>query len=82
MPAATAQRVIEIVEDHIGDEDLITVGSRFREDLGCDSLDEIELTMAFEEEFELEIPDAEARGLKTVGAVVDYIVARTARPAA
>lgn len=51
----------------------ITEGSSFMEDLGADSLDTVELVMALEEEFGLEIPDEEAEKIKTVGDAVSYI---------
>jgi acyl carrier protein len=53
--------------------------SRFEEDLGADSLDQCELTMAFEEKFEIEIPDADAQKLTTVGSVAEYITAHVSK---
>ena len=55
------------------DESTITPESKFAEDLGADSLDIVELVMALEEEFDIEIPDADAEKVVTVGDVVDYI---------
>ena len=55
------------------DENDITVTSSFLDDLGADSLDIVELIMAFEEEFDIEIPDDAAEKIVTVGDVVDYI---------
>ncbi len=55
------------------DESKITENSSFLDDLGLDSLDIIELIMAFEEEFDLEIPDEEAEKMKTVGDVIKYL---------
>lgn len=67
-------KVKEIVGKQLGAEDeAITAEATFVEDLGADSLDIVELVMALEEEFGLEIPDDEAEGIKTVKAAVDYI---------
>jgi acyl carrier protein len=51
----------------------VTLQAKFIEDLGADSLDTVELVMAFEEEFNVEVPDEEAEKLQTVGDVVKYI---------
>src|ERR1700722_8305788 len=56
-------------------EEEIALTSRFKEDLGADSLDHCELTMKFKEKFEIEIPDADAEKLTTVGRVVEYMTA-------
>ncbi|MBR5922302.1 MAG: acyl carrier protein [Clostridia bacterium] len=53
--------------------DIITMDTNIADELGADSLDVVELLMAIEEEFEVEIPDEEIESLKTVGSVVDYI---------
>ncbi|KYO66779.1 MULTISPECIES: acyl carrier protein [Thermovenabulum] len=67
-------RVKKIIADQLGmDEDDITPDASFIDDLGADSLDIVELIMAFEEEFDLEIPDEDAEKIKTVQDVVDYI---------
>jgi acyl carrier protein len=58
------------------DEDDITMDSGFVDDLGADSLDLVELIMALEEEFDMEIPDEDAEKITTVGDVVDYIKSR------
>ena len=64
----------EIIADKLGiSEDDITMESTFVDDLGADSLDIVELIMALEEELEVEIPDEDAEGFKTVGDVVEYI---------
>ncbi|EJO5348209.1 acyl carrier protein [Clostridium botulinum] len=59
------------------DEDEITMESSFIDDLGADSLDIVELIMALETEFDLEIPDEEAEKISTVGDVVNYIKSHT-----
>ena len=53
--------------------DIITMDTNIADELGADSLDVVELLMAIEEEFGVEIPDEKIEGLKTVGSVVDYI---------
>lgn len=69
-------KIKEIVVEQLGvDEDQVTLEANFIEDLGADSLDTVELIMAFEEEFDIEIPDTEAEKIKTVQDVVDYIEA-------
>jgi acyl carrier protein len=55
-------------------EDQVTTDAKFVEDLGADSLDQVELIMAMEDEFELKIPEEEAEKLDTVGTAVDYIM--------
>ncbi len=68
------EKVKKIIVDHLGvEEDKIVPSASFIEDLGADSLDQVELVMAFEEEFGLEIPDEAAEKLTTVGKVIDYI---------
>lgn len=62
-----------IVEQLSVEEDEITMESTFVEDLGADSLDIVELVMAFEEEFDMEIPDEDAEKIKTVGDAVKFI---------
>lgn len=70
----TESRVRTIIVDLLGvDEDQVVREARFREDLEADSLDLVELIMAFEEEFEGEISDEEAQKITTVGEAVDYI---------
>ena len=69
-------KIREIVVEQLGvDADQVTLESNFVEDLGADSLDTVELIMAFEEEFDIEIPDTEAEKIKTVQDVVTYIEA-------
>jgi acyl carrier protein len=71
---ATSAKVKSIIADQLGvGEDEIKPESSFIEDLGADSLDIVELVMAMEEEFEVEIPDEEAENIKTVGDAINYI---------
>ena len=68
------QKVKNIIAEQLGvGEDEIKITSSFIEDLGADSLDIVELVMAIEEEFEVEIPDEEAEKIKTVQDAVNYI---------
>jgi acyl carrier protein len=70
----TAERVKKIVVEHLGvDADKVTEAASFIDDLGADSLDTVELVMAFEEEFGVEIPDDAAETILTVGDAVKYI---------
>ena len=67
-------RVKKIIVDQLGiEESKITENSSFIDDLGADSLDIVELIMAFEEEFDIEIPDEDAEKMKTVGDAVKYL---------
>jgi len=68
------ERVKRIVIDQLGVEEAqVTTEAKCVEDLGADSLDTVELVMALEEEFKLEIPDDEAEKISTVGQAVEYI---------
>jgi acyl carrier protein len=58
-------------------EDQVTTEAKFVEDLGADSLDQVELIMALEDEFDLKIPEEEAEQLSTIGAAVDFILTKT-----
>ncbi|WHH61583.1 acyl carrier protein [Petroclostridium sp. X23] len=70
------EKVREIVVDQLGvEEDDVTMEASFIDDLGADSLDIVELIMALEEEFDLEIPDEEAEKIASVADVVGYIKA-------
>ncbi len=70
----TADRVTKIVVEHLGvDADKVTVDSSFIDDLGADSLDIVELVMAFEEEFGVEIPDDAAEKIATVKDAIAFI---------
>ena len=68
------ERVKKIVVEHLGVEpDKVTEGASFIDDLGADSLDTVELVMAFEKEFDIDIPDEEAEKLRTVGDAMSYL---------
>ncbi len=68
------QKVKSIIAEQLGvGEEEIKPESSFIEDLGADSLDIVELVMAMEEEFEVEIPDEEAEHIKTVGDAINYV---------
>tara|TARA_Y100001936_G_scaffold130397_1_gene127494 strand:+ start:1279 stop:1509 length:231 start_codon:yes stop_codon:yes gene_type:complete len=72
------EKVQKIVCEQLGvSPDEVKLAASFIDDLGADSLDTVELVMAFEEEFDLEIPDEEAEGIATVQSAVDYITANT-----
>ena len=72
--SSVAERVKKIVVEHLGvDEAKVTENASFVDDLGADSLDTVELVMAFEEEFGIEIPDEEAEKITRVKEAVDYI---------
>ncbi len=74
MASDVFERVKAIIVEQLGvDEDKVTPEARFREDLEADSLDLVELIMAFEEEFGGEISDEEAQNITTVGEAVAYI---------
>ncbi|MEK7850364.1 MAG: acyl carrier protein [Deltaproteobacteria bacterium] len=67
-------KVKKIIAKQLGvNEDQVVPGASFINDLGADSLDTVELVMALEEEFDIEIPDEEAEKIKTVGDAVNYI---------
>ena len=69
-----ADRVKKIVVEHLGvDEGKISDDASFIDDLGADSLDTVELVMAFEEEFNVEIPDDAAEKIQTVGDAINFI---------
>jgi acyl carrier protein len=71
---STEDRVKDIIVEQLGvSAEQVTIDAKFIEDLGADSLDTVELVMAFEEEFGIEVPDDEAETLLSVGDVVRYI---------
>jgi acyl carrier protein len=68
------EKVKDIIVEQLGvNPEQVTPQAKFIEDLGADSLDTVELVMAFEEEFNVEVPDEEAEKLQTVGDVIKYI---------
>ena len=72
--ATNQERLIEIIAKQLGvDEDNVTPDASFMEDLGADSLDTVELVMALEEEFDLEIPDSDAEKIQTVQDALNYL---------
>ena len=74
--ASIEQRVKDIIVEQLGvEEDEVSAEASFIDDLGADSLDTVELVMAFEEEFNIEIPDEDAEGISTVQDAIDYIKA-------
>lgn len=75
----TFEKVKKIVTDQLGVEaDKVVPEASFQNDLGADSLDTVELVMALEEEFDIEIPDEAAENIATVQAAVDFIDAKSA----
>jgi acyl carrier protein len=72
--ASIEQRVKDIIVEQLGvEEDEVSPEASFIDDLGADSLDTVELVMAFEEEFNIEIPDEDAEGISTVQDAIEYI---------
>jgi acyl carrier protein len=70
----TQQKITDLIVDQLGvDADSVIPDAHFIDDLGADSLDTVELVMAFEEEFDLEIPDEDAEKLETVGDAIKYL---------
>jgi acyl carrier protein len=73
-PMAVEDRIKKIIAEQLGvDEDEVVPEASFVDDLGADSLDTVELVMAFEEEFDIEIPDEDAEKILTVCRAMDYI---------
>lgn len=76
--AVAEEKVKKIIVEQLGvDEEDVTPDASFVDDLGADSLDTVELVMAFEEEFGIEIPDEDAEKILTVQNVIDYIKERS-----
>ena len=74
MAKPVEERVKEIIVEQLGvEEDEVNPNAKFIEDLGADSLDTVELVMAFEEEFSIEIPDDAAEKIQTVGDAINFI---------
>jgi acyl carrier protein len=79
MAEAVADRVRAIIAEQLGVKvEEVTDGASFIEDLGADSLDTVELVMALEEEFGIEIPDEDAEKMASVGDAIKYIESKTA----
>lgn len=72
--ANISERITKIVAEQLGvEEDQVTVEASFMDDLGADSLDTVELVMALEEEFDIEISDEDAEKIQTVQNAIDYV---------
>ncbi len=72
--ASVAERVFGIINEQLGvEKDKITLETSFVNDLGADSLDQVELVMELEEEFDVTIPDESAENIQTVGQAIDFI---------
>lgn len=72
--ASVEERVIDIVAEQLGvDKEKVTRDTSFVNDLGADSLDQVELVMELEEEFDIDIPDDAAEKIQTVGQAIDFI---------
>lgn len=72
--SSIVDRVVKIVAEQLNvKEDEVTLDASFVEDLGADSLDTVELVMALEEEFDIEIPDEDAEKITTVQQAIDYV---------
>lgn len=68
------EKLKEIIAEQLNvDENIVTLDASFKDDLGADSLDIVELVMAVEEEFDIEFPDEEAESISTVADAVEYI---------
>ena len=78
MAEVTEEKVKDIIVEELGVErDKLTNEASFMDDLGADSLDTVELVMAFEKEFDIDIPDEEAEKLRTVGDALKYLHDKT-----
>ncbi len=78
MSQTDVERIKKIIANTLKvDESKITENASFTEDLGADSLDLVELIMAFEDEYGVEIPDEDAQKIRTVGDALEYVRART-----
>lgn len=74
MAKEVVEKIKEIISEQLGvDEAEVTAAASFVDDLGADSLDQVELVMALEEAFDLEIPDEDAEKIRTVQDAIDYI---------
>ncbi|MEE8268094.1 MAG: acyl carrier protein [Gemmatimonadales bacterium] len=80
MAEVTEEKVKDIIVEELGVErDKLTNEASFMDDLGADSLDTVELVMAFEKEFDIDIPDEEAEKLRTVGDALEYLHDKTGK---
>lgn len=80
MSSDLQSKVIDIIVEELGVErEKVTPESSFMEDLGADSLDTVELVMAFEKEFDIDIPDEDAEKMRTVGDALKYLNEKTAK---
>lgn len=78
---STEEKVRKIIVDQLGvSPEEVTLEASFIDDLGADSLDTVELVMALEEEFDMEIPDEDAEKIVTVGDAIDYIEKHKGQP--
>ena len=78
MSAELDEKIIKVICDKLGvTADKVVTEAKFIEDLGADSLDQVELVMALEDEFSLEIPDEDAEKLKSVAEVMTYVKSKT-----
>ncbi len=78
MSAELDEKIIKVICDKLGvTADKVVTEAKFIEDLGADSLDQVELVMALEDEFSLEIPDEDAEKLKSVNEVLTYVKSKT-----
>ena len=76
--AVDQDRIVKIIANQLQiDEDQVTPDASFMDDLGADSLDTVELIMALEEEFDIEIPDSDAEKIRTVQDAIDYMNAHS-----
>ena len=76
--SSVAEKVKKIVVEQLGvSEDQVTIDAKFIEDLGADSLDQVELVMALEEEFGSDIPDEDAEKMTTVSEAIKYIESKS-----
>ena len=72
------EKLCELISEQFGVEaDTITVDTTFEDDLGADSLDIVDLVMSLEDEFDLEIPDEDVEGIRTVGGLTKYLEDRS-----
>jgi len=75
---AVSEKIKTIIAEQLGvKQEEVTEGAKFIDDLGADSLDTVELVMALEEEFGIEVPDEDAEKMTTVGAAIKYIEEKT-----